>query len=80
VAEHFTNEGYGWTCRRCGEPTAASHAPRANERARFFHEGESEERDGPPLASRALARWRDDATRRILFCPLCGVEEDIEKA
>ena len=81
MAEHFTNDGYGWTCRHCREGTAAAdaRASQGSARARFFHEGESEEREGVPLSTRALARWRDDGTRRRLYCPLCGVEEEVRE-
>ena len=75
MPEHFTNDGYGWICRHCRDADAL--APAGSERARFFHEGESEEREGVPLSSRALARWRDAATRRVLFCTLCGLEEEV---
>ncbi len=73
--EQFIKDGYGWTCKRCREDEAA-HAPdEAGTLARFFREGESEERE-PRLSTGALARWRDDDGRRILFCPTCGAEEE----
>jgi len=69
--EHFVNEGFGWTCRRCDAERAreASESPRA----RFFSEGEAESRD-VRLSAPTLARWRD-AELRTLFCPRCGVVE-----
>jgi hypothetical protein len=70
--EHFFNEGFGWTCRRCHAETKACK-PHTNSRARFFNEGEAEERD-PKLSAPALARWRD-ASRRALVCPRCEIEE-----
>ena len=76
MAEHFINDGYGWTCRHCREADAPAQL--LSGRARFFHEGESEEREGNPLTSRSLARWRDRIARRVLFCPRCGVEEEVE--
>ena len=53
----------------------ASATLRADALARFFREGESEEREAR-LSARTLARWTDD-TRRALRCPRCGVEEEI---
>ena len=53
----------------------ASASSRADALARFFREGEAEERD-PRLSARSLARWTD-ASRRTLRCPRCGVEEEI---
>ncbi|HKP73304.1 MAG TPA: hypothetical protein VJT82_10235 [Pyrinomonadaceae bacterium] len=47
--------------------------PDESTRARFFSEGESEERE-PRLSAHALARWRDDS-RQVLVCPNCGAEE-----
>ncbi len=73
--EHFRNSGYGWTCKRCGDEQTARAGP-ASPRARFFHEGEAEERD-MRLSTPALARWRDD-TRQVLVCPRCGIEEQIQ--
>jgi hypothetical protein len=80
--EHFANEGFGWTCRRCSEattarePRAETHNSPAGPRARFFHEGEAGSR-ARRLHAPALARWRDDS-RRTLVCPNCGVEESME--
>lgn len=76
MAEHFINAGYGWTCKHCRAEDEAS-AINQSPRARFFTEGEAEERE-PKLSAPTLARWRD-ATRRILVCPRCGVEERIEE-
>ena len=42
-------------------------------RARFFREGEAEERE-VKLSEPALARWRDDV-REVLVCPRCEIEE-----
>ncbi|HVF49373.1 MAG TPA: hypothetical protein VNA19_04760 [Pyrinomonadaceae bacterium] len=82
---HFINQGYGWTCKRChaaATATDGAHAAaetndaRANStdaRARFFHEGEAEERE-PTLSAQALARWRDPS-HDTLVCPRCGAEE-----
>ncbi|HEX8852054.1 MAG TPA: hypothetical protein VF754_01130 [Pyrinomonadaceae bacterium] len=84
MPEHFVNDGYGWTCRRCVEQTRVTEEPaRSSEqggRARFFQEGEAEERDGARLSTRALARWRDEGGRRMLFCSVCGVEEELRSA
>ena len=69
--EHFTNEGFGWTCRRCeAERARETHE---SPRARFFSEGEAESRD-TQLSAPTLARWRD-ASHQTLVCPRCGVEE-----
>lgn len=76
--EHFVNEGFGWTCRRCLEQERARETPVPSPRARFFSEGESEDRD-PKLSAPALARWRD-ASRQTLVCPSCGIEESSEGA
>jgi hypothetical protein len=75
--EHFINPGYGWLCKHClGE--METRASRSEGRARFFTEGEAEEKE-PELSSHALARWRD-AARVVLFCPRCGIEEMVNKA
>ena len=73
--EHFRNSGYGWTCRRCSAEQEERAAPRGP-RARFFSEGESEERE-LQLSAPALARWRDE-TRQVLVCPRCGTEERVQ--
>ena len=70
--EHFVNEGFGWTCRRCNEETDAREL-HTDSRARFFHEGEAGSR-AQRLHAPALARWRD-ASRRALVCPRCGIDE-----
>jgi DNA-directed RNA polymerase subunit RPC12/RpoP len=75
--DHFINEGFGWVCKHCSAEIAA----RVNEkstRARFFTEGEAEEKE-PQLSTTALARWTSP-TRRVLACPRCGIEEMIDKA
>lgn len=85
--EHFVNEGYGWLCKHCltaPHTDDKSEDPKPDERpastdagrARFFHEGEAEERE-PRLSTRALARWRDDGPTRTLFCPECGAQEEL---
>jgi hypothetical protein len=74
--EHFVNHGYGWTCRHCQrEETTAARVPVSGARARFFSEGEAEERE-PRLSTPALARWRDES-RQELVCSNCGVMEKI---
>jgi len=78
--EHFINNGYGWTCRRCQREETAARVPTtttSGARARFFSEGEAEERE-PKLSSHALARWRDES-RQELVCPKCGVAEKTEE-
>jgi hypothetical protein len=76
--DHFVNAGFGWVCKHCS-PEAESHSGvSAAERARFFTEGEAEDKE-PVLSTPTLARWRD-ATRRILVCPRCNIEEMIGKA
>jgi len=88
---HFVNDGYGWHCKRCravedadasrgpsddADAQRGAHGPtRDDALARFFREGEAEERE-PRLAAHSLARWADDS-RRTLRCPRCGVEEEI---
>jgi hypothetical protein len=73
--EHFVNDGYGWECQRCRESVGGAAPLGDTTLARFFREGEAEERE-PRLSSAALARWKD-ATRRTLLCARCGIEEDI---
>jgi len=79
--KHFVNDGYGWACKRCravedaDAQRGASASSRADALARFFREGEAEERE-PCLSAHSLARWTDDS-RRALRCPRCGVEEEI---
>ncbi|MBV9209666.1 MAG: hypothetical protein JOZ52_03500 [Acidobacteria bacterium] len=75
--EHFINQGYGWLCKHCLSETE-TRASQSVGRARFFTEGEAEDKE-PRLSSTALARWRD-ATRTTLFCPRCEVEEMVNKA
>lgn len=80
--EHFINDGYGWTCKRCGTTGDAAMRetlmPDAGDgRARFFREGEAEDRE-PRLSTPALARWKD-APGHTLICPLCGAEEDLKR-
>ncbi len=70
--EHFINRGYGWLCKHCSERTD-DLAHGTNARARFFTEGEAEERE-PVLSASSLARWRDDS-HSVLVCPHCGTEE-----
>jgi hypothetical protein len=75
--DHFINEGFGWMCKHC----SAVRQARVNEqatRARFFTEGEAEEKE-PQLSAPALARWTSP-TRRALKCPRCGIEEPVDKA
>ena len=78
----FVNEGRGWECRRCRDEDASARVgdadegePSSNTLARFFREGEAEERE-PRLASSSLARWKD-STRGALVCPRCGAEESL---
>jgi hypothetical protein len=77
--EHFINNGYGWTCRRCQreETTAARVPAKSGARARFFSEGEAEERE-PKLSTHALARWRDESHQELV-CPKCGMTEKTEQ-
>lgn len=75
--DHFINAGFGWVCKHCS-PEAESRSDASGKRARFFTEGEAEEKE-PTLSTPSLARWRD-ATRRSLVCPRCGIEEMMSKA
>jgi hypothetical protein len=72
---HFINDGYGWACKRCRDEFHARAQPNATPLARFFREGEAEERE-PRLSSPPLARWTDH-TRRALTCPRCGALEEL---
>jgi len=74
---HFVNNGYGWTCRHCYEQEKTARVPEQSTRARFFSEGEAEERE-PKLSATSLARWRDDS-RQVLVCSGCGVEEKVQR-
>jgi hypothetical protein len=77
--DHFINLGYGWLCKHCrAEVLARSEQSTTAGRARFHTEGEAEDKEAA-LSTTALARWRD-STRRALFCPLCSIEETINKA
>ena len=73
--EHFVNNGYGWTCCHCHEREETARVTEKSARARFFSEGEAEERE-PKLSSAMRARWRD-ASRQTLVCPRCNVEEPV---
>jgi len=89
ATEHFVKERFGWVCRRCRDAARGSapagvedterRAPLDAGRARFFHEGEAEERE-PKLSAPELARRRDAGGRRTLFCPSCGAEEAAESS
>lgn len=70
---HFFNLGYGWLCKHCSSEDAEQHQDSTH--ARFFTEGEAEDKE-PRLSTLALARWTD-ATRQVLMCPRCGIEEII---
>jgi hypothetical protein len=74
---HFINTGFGWVCKHCSAEEEVTEAADVG-RARFFIEGEAEAKE-PRLSTTALARWRD-ATRQTLVCPLCSIEETINKA
>ncbi len=76
--EHFVNAGYGWMCKHCAAGDEESGAASDRGRARFFTEGEAEQKE-PALSTPALARWRD-SSRQTLYCPRCGVEEMVSKA
>ena len=73
--QHFINAGDGWVCKRCRERESAPATPGG--RARFFSEGEAEERAMmPSLSTTARARWRDE-TQSALVCPRCLIEETL---
>jgi hypothetical protein len=75
--QHFINNGYGWTCRRCRAEEDSAQVDASGARARFFSEGEAEERE-PKFSVGSLARWRDES-RRELVCPKCGATEKTEQ-
>jgi hypothetical protein len=54
-----------------------TRASQAVGRARFFTEGEAEDKE-PELSTLALSRW-SDAAHTILYCPRCGIEELVSK-
>ncbi|MEJ7617574.1 MAG: hypothetical protein WKF30_11570 [Pyrinomonadaceae bacterium] len=72
--ERFSNFGYGWSCKLCASEFEAG-AKEDNALARFFREGEAEEKE-PRLSAPALAKWTDEK-RQALRCPRCGIEERI---
>ncbi|HVF56729.1 MAG TPA: hypothetical protein VM934_11295 [Pyrinomonadaceae bacterium] len=77
--QNFVNDGFGWTCRSC-RATCDSNASDENASdekvlARFFREGEAEERE-PRLSTPSLARWKDEPGH-TLVCPRCGIEESL---
>ena len=74
--QHFRNEGYGWTCKRCADDDARDAPPADSSLPRFFREGEAEERE-TKLSTPSLARWKDDS-HHTLVCPRCGVEEELK--
>jgi len=76
--DHFVNAGFGWVCKHCSPEAETRSETSAAQRARFFTEGEAEDKE-PVLSTPILARWRDTA-RRILVCPRCGIEEMMSKA
>lgn len=76
-SEHFINHGYGWLCKHC-HPEEEARVSRNDGRARFFHEGEAEDKEAR-LSTPALARWLD-ASKQTLVCPQCGIEEMLSKA
>lgn len=80
--EHFTRDRFGWLCKRCRDAAREENlnekngrASQREERARFFREGEAEERE-PRLSTRGLARWREEGGTNLLFCPICKVTEE----
>ena len=75
--EMFKYTVFGWICLRCSESAGSDDGEGAG-LARFFSEGEAEEKD-PGISTRGLARWRD-ASRQILFCPDCHTEERVSMA
>ncbi len=76
--DHFINAGYGWLCKHCTAEADGARAKEEGARARFFTEGEAEDKT-PAMSTPALAKWRD-ASRQSLVCPRCCVEEAISKA
>jgi hypothetical protein len=74
--DNFFNAGYGWICRRCN-PDDETRAHLTTGRARFFEEGEAEDKE-VVFSTPALARWRD-SSRQVLVCPQCGIEEMVSK-
>jgi hypothetical protein len=76
--DHFINTGFGWVCKHCSPEAESGPGASPAERARFFTEGEAEDKE-PVLSTPTLARWRD-STRRSLVCPRCGIEEIVSKA
>jgi hypothetical protein len=70
--EHFYNDGFGWTCKRCEKdfmPTDES------DHSRLLREGEAEGKN-PRLSTVALAKWTNEK-REALHCPNCGAAETV---
>jgi hypothetical protein len=76
--EHFINDGFGWECKHCRRESGVGGAAPSDDGAlaRFFREGEAEEREPRLSAHATIARWKDE-TRRTLCCMRCRTEEDI---
>ena len=72
---HFIHSGFGWHCKHCLAENEAGGPSEKNAKARYYTEGEAEEKE-LRMAAPFLARWRD-ASRRTLYCPQCSVEETI---
>lgn len=71
--KQFTNDGFGWACRRCSDNAAADLIE--NTHSRLMREGEGESKQ-PVLSTPALAKWADES-RRTLVCPSCGTSESV---
>jgi hypothetical protein len=75
--EEFYNAGFGWICKRCERELSDIEAKDDESLPRVWREGEAESKQ--PKLSAPLAKW-NDAARKQLICPRCGVTELIDKA
>jgi hypothetical protein len=66
--ESFFNAGYGWVCKRCALLQTEAH------------KCSSKNKDALSIkrAPASLAQWLDDK-RRVLYCPCCGAQEEVDR-
>jgi hypothetical protein len=63
---HFFDLGYGWQCKHCSA---------ADAEARQHPKSSTDQKSTMPNML-ALASWTDES-RKALFCPRCGIHEQI---
>lgn len=75
---NFSNDGFGWICKRCDAEFEAQKPREVQQHSRLFREGEAESKQ-PKLSNLALAKWQN-AERSTLVCPTCGIVEKVDNA